>query len=496
MIPQLDKLINLFPPLSLGLGIVIACQYSLTYEGSTTARLFRLALAPLGLYAFYDFCWRDFVEFDGALYPTNYVLVGTITTIGMVRLVDACLLTLLDSRPPHYIDHGTGNPIPLPTTPLRRLGYSLDMLYAMRGTSFYEGRHWNWASPKVATYRAAQAASPRLFALSSALSAFLSYLALDFTNSYLYFVISPILRTRSPGNHTPFTSLLPLWQQIICTFEFFFEIQVVYVISDTIPLVLCLGLGLCSDLDNWPPPFDNPLMSGSLPHFWSQAWHTTYRQFFLRFAHPFIYILFPSTRDSSAREADYSPSVDKSTTTQGGPQQNGIRSSAGLVLNNGTLNEKLDVHRNNGLSNHDKEPAGNKRRLSPAVAYVTMVLCFVASGLYHLSLMFRVRLASPPGSIPPPQPSLLQFWKYDISAAKFFLVQPIGITIDMILFRPILGKSSMIRRVFAWVWILYTIRWWLDAWAAAGMWDGEQPWLLGSPIRAVADRWGWVSGGA
>ncbi len=65
-----DALASLLPSLGIGFGIVIACQYSLTYEGSQKARLFRLALAPLGLYAFYDFCWRHYIEYDGALYPS------------------------------------------------------------------------------------------------------------------------------------------------------------------------------------------------------------------------------------------------------------------------------------------------------------------------------------------------------------------------------------------------------------------------------------------
>ena len=67
---QGEVLANLVPSLGIGFGIVIACHYSLTYEGSRKARLFRLAAAPFGLYAFYDFCWRDYVEPDGALYPS------------------------------------------------------------------------------------------------------------------------------------------------------------------------------------------------------------------------------------------------------------------------------------------------------------------------------------------------------------------------------------------------------------------------------------------
>ncbi|SRR5258708_4869711 len=65
-----EVLESLLPPLCIGFGIVTACHFSLTFEGSQAARLFRLAAAPFGLYAFYNFCWRDYVEPDGALYPS------------------------------------------------------------------------------------------------------------------------------------------------------------------------------------------------------------------------------------------------------------------------------------------------------------------------------------------------------------------------------------------------------------------------------------------
>ena len=365
----------------------------------------------------------------------------------MARIVDTCVLSLLDDRPPHYLDRSSGSAIKLPTTILGRLGYSLDLLFSHRGTSYYPGRHWNWASAKVAAYRAPRSISTRRFILNTIAFTFFTYLGLDCITSYIYVAISPILKARSYDNYAPITSLLPLWQQLICVSEFFLHTIAAYVAFDTILLVVCVGSGLSSDMDNWPPPFEDPLSSGSLPHFWSQAWHSIYRQFFLRFSFPFVYFLFPSSRRTIIRQT-----------------KDGRTGS----------------------------------RLTPAAAYVTMILCFLASGIYHFCILFRVRLATPPGADPQPYPSLLQFWKYDLSAANFFFAQPIGITIDMILLRPIFGASSKVRRIFAWAWVLYTVRWWVDAWAVAGMLDGDEPLPLGSPIGTITRLLSkdWVSASA
>ena len=397
--------------------------------------------------------------------------------IGMARVVDTCIISLLDHRPPHYVDRESGSVIPLPTSSSGRLGYALDLLGSMIGTSFYAGRHWDWASPRVAAYRAPQSISKHRFVLNAVISTIVSYLCLDFIRSYVHLAISPSLRARSRDNYTPITSLLPFWQQLICAFEFFVHVQTTSDIINTGLLVLCVGFGLSSDLDNWPPLFEDPLRSGSLPHFWSQAWHGTYRHFFLRFSLPFIYFLFPSTRDTVIRKAhpvSTNPRIMLMANGEGKAQNgNGLMKSTNHTVQNGD-----DVTRK-------RSRTADNKHVDPAVAYVTMILCFVASGIFHLTLIYRVRLATPPGTIPQPPPSLLQFWKHDLSAAIFFMVQPIGITFDMMLLRPVFGASSKVRRIFAWVWVLYTVRWWVDAWAAAGMLDGEEPWLFGSPVRTI-----------
>ncbi len=338
----------------------------------------------------------------------------------------------------------------------------------MVGASYYAGRHWDWASPRIVAYRAPQSISRRRFVFNTVRTAFITYLCLDFIRCYIHFAISPTLRARPRDNYTPITSLLPFWQQLICVFEFFVHVQVTGDIINIALTVLCVGSGLSSDSDNWPPLFYNPVRSGSLPHFWSQAWHSTYRRLFLRFSFPFIYFLFPSTRDTAIRKTPHTVMLINGE----GKTQNG----------NGSLNSSKHTLQNGNDVSHKTKHVGDN---NPAVAYVTMILCFVASGVFHLGLVFRVRLATPPGTIPQPPPSLLQFWKHDLSALIFFIVQPVGITFDMLLLRPIFGASSNVRRIFVWVWLFYTVRWWVDAWAAAGMLDGEEPWLLGSPVRTI-----------
>src|SRR6266436_1452220 len=154
----------------------------------------------------------------------------------MARIVDACILSLLDDRPPHYLDHSSGNAIKLPTTILVRLCYSLDLLCSHRGTSYYSGRHWNWASDKVATYCAPRSVSTRRFVLGAVAITFLTYLSLDAITLYIHMAISPTLKARAHDNFTPVTSLLPFWQQLICISEFFLHTVTAYITFDTILL--------------------------------------------------------------------------------------------------------------------------------------------------------------------------------------------------------------------------------------------------------------------
>jgi len=114
---------------------------------------------------------------------------------------------------------------------------------------------------------------------------------------------------------------------------------------------------------------------------------------------------------------------------------------------------------------------------------MTIVLAFAFSALLHGIVYARV-----PADANHPHTSLIE-----TQLMLFFFAQPIGIIVDMLLGKAI-GNSwtgRAVRRVFAWAWLLWTVRWWTDDYAKKGLWDHKVGSLVVSPTRGIL--WGdWI----
>jgi len=204
----------------------------------------------------------------------------------------------------------------------------------------------------------------------------------------------------------------------------------------------------------WPPMFDQPLMAESVADFWGNRWHYLFRQTF--------------------------------------------RSLASVVS--------------------PPSPTPYRKRL-PFHRFVDITLAFIFSALLHLIVMYRV----------PPNPLHPHRGLWDMSNASFYLVQPVGIALESLLvlaFAPstdskgtdsketsspkegstiegtnhasenrqvprnlvkprLPAKLRIARRLFAWAWMLWTARWWADAWVKKGLWEPEVQGLFWSPVRGL-----------
>lgn len=112
---------------------------------------------------------------------------------------------------------------------------------------------------------------------------------------------------------------------------------------------------------------------------------------------------------------------------------------------------------------------------------------FVLTTLLHLIIMHR--------AIPSPYAPYSLFW--DRGILSFFLLQPVGILIDFAI--SLLSPSStsseqslvrqkkvdIMRRIFAWAWLLWSARYWADAWVRKAQWNREERLIPWSPVRGL-----------
>lgn len=118
--------------------------------------------------------------------------------------------------------------------------------------------------------------------------------------------------------------------------------------------------------------------------------------------------------------------------------------------------------------------------------FLRAVIIFLLSYTLHLFLLWAV----PPNPAYPPK----QF--FNLQAAKFFIAQPIGLSIELLVVFPLTTGLSepwktTIRRTFAWGWLLFGGRYWSDAWYSGGQMGFKERYILYSPIRGLL--WGnWV----
>lgn len=78
----------------------------------------------------------------------------------------------------------------------------------------------------------------------------------------------------------------------------------------------------------------------------------------------------------------------------------------------------------------------------------------------------------------------------NIQAAKFFLSQPLGLTIEFLVVFPLTQHmppplKTFVRRLFAWSYLLWSGRYWADVWMNRGMLGYAERNIVFSPVRGI-----------
>ncbi|KAG8993951.1 hypothetical protein FRB94_010250 [Tulasnella sp. JGI-2019a] len=87
---------------------------------------------------------------------------------------------------------------------------------------------------------------------------------------------------------------------------------------------------------------------------------------------------------------------------------------------------------------------------------------------------------------------------FNMEVIKFFLAQPLGLTIEFLLVRPMTeglpdarwGLKTATRRAFTWAWLLWSGRYFADVWFNRGLLGLAERDIVFSPVRGVLrDQW-------
>lgn len=245
------------------------------------------------------------------------------------------------------------------------------------------------------------------------------------TGFYLALDVSDTLVKRyvtfNPASPNPIFEL-PFAVQCFCGFHMaLVALCSVSIVHITIAIVF-IGTGLTSDLDLWPPFFNRPFLSPSLSYFWSHGWHLMLRRDFLRVS----------------------------------------------TLLMGPLNRKTSIDKSNAYN-------------PPSYRFGTVIISFMVSALIHTIIKLNICHGY---DNPEYLTSLTVFQRYP--EFFFFAVQPVGIAIDRLIVR--FGDSEVVRvsrRLWVWVFLLWTSRWIADGYSRTAFWYTREAFPPVSPIRGV-----------
>ncbi|KAF8331504.1 uncharacterized protein EI90DRAFT_3058118 [Cantharellus anzutake] len=379
------------------------------------AQFARIGLASLAVYYFFKFGFHYSTTLENAIDPGAQMTWTNIAFYFISRILAVGVLSF-NKPSPRWIDRNTGKPMPLPQTLKGRTQYALDLTLAITGSSCFHDRHWDFAPPGIRTYRAPPSLSRWTFAVSALQRIVMLYATYDALDFLLKRAINfHHLQQLSPLNPSPVTTLLPYHLQLFCVIVLCAHAYVGMTMENLAFSIIFVGSGL-SSMDSWPPFFNRPFSSRSLPSFWGEGWHFFHRHNFVSISKFFVD---PFTTDPNIAQ------------------------------------------------------------------FLITVLSFLQSGFLHEIVMESLPLAKDPITYTLPLFSLERMRYWNLSAMKFFIVQPIGIIFDALVLRK---RVPGLRRVFAFMWLLHTGRWWADMWVAKGMWDGDDPALVVRPAAVVLRR--------
>ncbi|KAF8328075.1 uncharacterized protein EI90DRAFT_2974508 [Cantharellus anzutake] len=437
---------TLLPHLVAGLFRLWLAIFVSTYGRKSWTTLVRLFVAPFAITYFYKFGFSYFrtLEDGGDFDPQLHTGIATVALYCMMRIMETCVIQLSDgSELPRVINIQTGTPLPLPSTFRGRLAYSIDLVFGMRGCSWRSGRYWDFAAPRVVESIKQQYTWSRGEFLRKSVAWFvICYFTVDAVDT---FVKSMDFNVLSPY---PVSATLPLWLQILCAIALCTWIYLGIAVYYCIISIFFTFIGITSP-EAWPPMFNMPFFADSIADFWGNRWHYLLRQTFGS-----LLSVFSSASDGRAMNP-----------------------------------RRLAFHRGKNV-----------------------VIVFIFSTLLHLIIMDRVPIdARRPHT---------KFW--DVSIISFYLAQPIGIILESLLVlslapndqsnsngspkkdtdaygttgdaqvsgagltkKPLPPKLRVARRIFAWIWLVWSARWWADAWVNRGLWEPDIRVVYWSPIRGL-----------
>jgi hypothetical protein len=246
--------------LIIGILFLLTALYTLTITSHPrTFIVIRLLLGIPAAYIFYHYAFHPY-EIPRRSVETGVAVVGI---YGIMRVIDTCLVDLLVGvhTPPRWVVDG--KVLPLPTTFLGRLGYSVDYLFSLRGTSIFKNTTWDWIVPS-AKRRMPPPTTPRIAFIGPALwSLFKQYLAFD--------ALDTLIKSREWDTRLPH----PITDGGLSVLEqlaFAFSVCATTALSITIPAtVIAIVSVVCgAPVEAWPPMFDAPFSAVSLADFWTR----------------------------------------------------------------------------------------------------------------------------------------------------------------------------------------------------------------------------------
>jgi hypothetical protein len=364
--------------------------FTLTLKPSLFNITVRFTFSSISSYWFYRY---------GHTYlaPTRAVESGVsiICAYGFFRNIETSFGYLQEPLP-HWITNGESQKIP--DTLLGRLVWSLDLLFSMRGTSYFSDTYWDFVPAALIDKRHSK---PRWnFVRDQLVSLVGQILLIDLFDTTVQSQAWPVM----PQARYPITTLSPFFQiyYAIC-------VCMMTALSMSIPYTaVSIGaVAVGSPTAGWPPLFDDPFHATSLQAFWTHKWHASFRRVFLMV-------------------------------------------SATIVDAN--------------------KPFIPNRRIQSAFRGLCV---FALSCTMHLALMYRIR---PPAVLP-------KDWSFvEGETMLFFLLQPMGMLLEVTLVKPLavyaFGIGSLgtlwCMRVWTWVWLVWTGRYWSDVWVRHGMWGPNE----------------------
>ncbi len=322
-----------------------------------------------------------------------------------------------------------GKLLPLPETLTDRVLYAIDLCVSVRGRSWFKGTVWNWSSPWMKRIRPSHT-SRFPFLVSNLKWLVIQYILLDILDTINH------RHSWSLSNPSPITSL-PVHEQIICSLS----LCICTVLSINIPCIIysAVLVPLGCPIEAWPSMFDHPLQASSLRDFWTNRWHEIFRRTFNRLSDGILDIIPSSILSKDVRRI--------------------VRAS----------------------------------------------IIFSFSAIFHLFLIqhtihssyLRMNGSTSRDFVDQQQQRGAEHNFFDPPTLKFFLSQPFGLLLERAIIIPTASKlaprsKDHIIRAWAWGWLVYSSRWWCDAWVHAGMWNEEETMVGWSPVRGILKGQWWL----